>query len=412
MISYEKRGKPAIGLVNKGFINDGLSAASSRGYPGIRMVATTIPCEANDLKVIAEAVDLVIEEIIAGLTRPLTKEEESPKSRELEKPTRIIFKGSLEEVNQFFYRRGWGDGLPLRPPTEEAVAEMLTGTDLAPEYSLGKLIPRLGKITIEKMAINAVMAGALPTYMPVLIAAVKALLNPKASFDIWEVSTGSWAPFWTINGPIRQDIHINSGTGAFSPGDMANAAIGRAIQLIVKNIGGARKGHEDMGIYGNPGKYSMVIAENEEESPWESLHVERGFKKEDSVLSVSFPHCFDTLVPMGSTDESVLKSYENYLGWGMPHMELCIVMLAAHAQTLARKGWSKKDFKAYIMEKRAVTPSPRGIGPLQVIIAGGPGNLLCATRGGAGVAQKIELPANWSKLAAKYKNLVPTYARY
>ena len=156
---------------------------------------------------------------------------------------------------------------------------MMTGTDLPADHVVAKLIPRLGKATIEKIAINAVMAGALPTHMPVLIAAVQTLMDPRSRFDTFEVSTGSWAPFFVVNGPIRNDIHINCSSGALSPGDIANAAIGRAMGLIVKNIGGARKGVEDMGVFGNPGKYSLVLGEYEEESPWEPLHVERGFQK-------------------------------------------------------------------------------------------------------------------------------------
>ena len=107
---------------------------------------------------------------------------------------------------------------------------------------VAKVIPRLGKATVEKIAINAVMAGALPTHMPVLIAAVQALADQKTRFDTFEVSTGSWAPFFAINGPIRHDIHVNFSSGSLSPGNIANSAIGRAVGLIVKNIGGARKG--------------------------------------------------------------------------------------------------------------------------------------------------------------------------
>ena len=169
---------------------------------------------------------------------------------------------------------------------------MLTGTDLPADRLLGKLQSRNGKATIEKIAINAVMAGALPTYLPVIIAGTINLLESEAGFNgytTYGFSTGSWAPFWIINGPIRSQLNINNGSGAFSPGNIANAAIGRAMGLIVKNIGGVRKGIEDMGVMGNPMKYTMVIAENEEESPWEPLHVEMGYKKEDSTICLSFP---------------------------------------------------------------------------------------------------------------------------
>ena len=132
------------------------------------------------------AISGVIDEIVAALTRPLTAEEEVSQSpKESEKPARIIFKGNLEEVNRFFYKRGWTDGLPIIPPTEEAVAEMLTGTDLPPDHLVAKLEPRLGKATVEKIAINAVMAGALPTYMPLLIAGVPEpwLTNRGSGYD-------------------------------------------------------------------------------------------------------------------------------------------------------------------------------------------------------------------------------------
>src|SRR3990172_6493731 len=149
---------------------------------------------------------------------------------------------------------------------------MMTGTDLPADHVVAKVIPRLGKATVDKIAINAVMAGALPTHMPLLITAVQMLADQKTRFDTFEVSTGSWAPFWVVNGPVRKDININCSSGALSPGDIANAAVGRAVGMMVKNIGGARKGVEDMGVLGNPAKWSMVLGENEEKDPWEPLH--------------------------------------------------------------------------------------------------------------------------------------------
>jgi len=223
------------------------------------------------------------DEQLAAVKNVIEAVQEFSKLKEGEKLPRIVFKGSLGEVNRFFYKRGWADGLPIIPPTEEAVKEMLTGTDLPSDHIIGTIIPRSGKATVEKIAINAVMAGALPTYMPLLIAGVQAIMDPRSRYSTWGVSTGSWSPFWIVNGPIRNDLNINSSSGALSPGDIANAAIGRAMGLIIKNIGGVRKGIEDMGVLGNPGKYSMVIAENEEDSPWEPLHVEQGFNKEDLV---------------------------------------------------------------------------------------------------------------------------------
>ena len=296
VVAIEDFGTPAVVLVNRGFLNDAHSAASGKGLPGVRVIPEMVACEATVASNIESGVDAVMDQIMEGLTKPLTLEEKTPK-KQVEQLSRTVFKGTLQEVNRFFYQRGWGDGLPIIPPTEEAVAEMLTGTDLAPDHLVTKIIPRMGKATVEKIAVNAVMAGALPTYMPVLIAAVQALMDPKARFDIFEVSTGSWAPFFAINGPIRNDININCSSGSLSPGNIANAAIGRAMALVVKNVGGARKAVEDMGVIGNPGKYSLVIGENEEESPWEPLHVDRGFNKDESTLTTFLPNTFTQTIP-------------------------------------------------------------------------------------------------------------------
>jgi hypothetical protein len=427
-------------LCNEGFLNDAKSSASNRGMPGIRIIPESIPCECTVREDIEAEVDKHLDEIIAALVKPLTAIEKSPKTIESEKPTRIIFKGSLEEVTLFFYRRGWTDGLPIKPPTEEAVAEMLTGTDLPANHLIGTLGPRFGKATIEKVAINAAMAGALPTYMPLIIAGVNACLDPECWFPGWALSAGGWAPIWIINGPIRNDIHVNSGFGALSPGDIANAAIGRAMGLIIKNIGGIRKGVECMGSLGNPAKYSQVTGENEEESPWEPLHVEYGFNKEDSTITTSAPNSFFQVFPYGTDDKGILRGLLANITPGVrsPY----IMMPPLSAKVLAKNGWTKKTIKEFICEyarvpaynhpsyygpqmvvtaKRMPSPlNPEDTMPIitapdsiRIFVAGGYHNAMgLITGGGWRVTKKIELPANWNKLVQKYKDVVPTYAIY
>jgi hypothetical protein len=448
-VAAEERNKPTVTLVNQGFANDAQSAASGKGMPTLRLMPTAVGCESSVLADAEAGISKVFENIITALTKPLADEERSPKPKEIEKPTRIIFKGDLKEVNRFYYRRGWADGLPVSPPTEEEVAEMLSGTDLAPDHLVANILPRQGKATVEKIAINAVMAGALPTHMPLLIAGVQIVADPTSGFGGWGVSTGSWAPFWVINGPIRKDIHVNSGTGVLSPGDIANAAIGRAMQLIIKNIGGARKGVEDMGTQGNPGKYSMVAAENEEESPWEPLHVEYGYKKEDSTISVFSPNTYIQSWPYGSDDEGILRAIIDNI---LPKGGLCISLTPPHARTLFNQGWKKKDIKTFLAEYARTQPyripsywgssSPAfdGARPglwgkrvpvrdsdsvpilnspeaIQIIVAGGPGAMMGLHMGGSFFSsqkktEKVRLPAKWAQLVEKYKNIVPTYARY
>jgi hypothetical protein len=271
-------------------------------------------------------------------------------------------------------------------------------------------------VTVEKIAINAVMAGALPTAMPLLIAAVEAVLDPHSNFGIFEVSTGSWAPFLIINGPIRQQLHINGSTGALSPGDMANATLGRAMGLIVKNLGGARKAVEDMGVLGNPAKYSMVLAENEESSPWEPQHVSCGFAPDESVVTVSFPNSYVQIVPRGTDDRGILDTVKDRLG---PYWrQLTLLVCPSHAATLAEAGWSRADIVAELAKTRPEVP-PTGIGRLsgpesaRVVVAGGPGAWIGLVTGvGQWVSRPIALRSNWDALVRKYRDYVPNYLRY
>ena len=412
-------------LANNGFVADAQSAASSKGMPGIRIVGESVACESTVKSEIEEGIAAAMKDVIESLTRPLTPEEKSP-TQQTGKTPRVAFKGNIQEVNQFYYRRGWTDGLPIIPPTEEAVAEMLTGTDLPPDHIVAKIIPRKGKATIEKIAINAVMAGALPTHMPVLIATVQALDDPKTRFDTFEVSTGSWAPFLAVNGPIRNEININCSSGALSPGDIANAAIGRAVGLIVKNIGGARKAIEDMGVIGNPGKYSLVIGEHEEESPWEPLSVERGFNKEDSTVTIFFPNTFIQAVPVGTDAKGILDTLSGMVSSTMSSL----ILIPSWARVLSSEGWTKQKVREYLAEKASpggTTGLPGAKSPqrpdldksLMILVAGGSGSFIALLRSaGPGffensfVTKKIELPKDWDKLVAKYKNLMPNYEKY
>ncbi len=441
-IYIEGKGRPAATYVFEHFVNDAMSAASSKGMPVIRVVPETVVSESTVVATIEAAINAVFDNVASALTKPLTPEEKSPKSREPENPPRIIFKGTLQEVNRFFYQRGWTDGLPVIPPTGEAVAEMLTGTDLAPDALIEKLEPRLGKATVEKIAVNAVMAGCLPVHMPFLIAGVR-LLAASPGCGMMAASTGSFSPFWLINGPGAEDANFRSTYGATSPGDIANASFGRAMGLITKNIRGIRKQVEDMGVLGNPGKYSWVAAENEENSPWEPFHVGRGFKKDETALTLMFPHQYQQMMPFGTDDKGILATV---VGSVVPARmgAFAVILTPNNARSLADAGWSKAAVKEYIV-KNTVVPegyykrlglddskpfdrgnvaaaadkdhifvaSPLDPDPVRVFVFGGFGSWMGFLQGGPPpMTGKVELPADWPQLVKKYKNVVPTYARY
>ncbi len=193
---------------------------------------------------------------------------------------------SLEEANEFLLSRRMTDGLPIIPPTPERVERMLKGTRRGLREVVGRVPPLWGPATVEKIAINAVMAGCVPEYMPALIAAVEAVCDEPFNLHGIQTTTNSVGPMLVFNGPIRQQLNINCGAGVLGPGWRANATLGRAIRLIMLNVGGATPGDVDKSTQGWPGKYTCCIGENEEASPWEPLHVERGFRKDDSTVTV------------------------------------------------------------------------------------------------------------------------------
>ncbi|THE65984.1 hypothetical protein D8Y22_04730 [Salinadaptatus halalkaliphilus] len=198
----------------------------------------------------------------------------------------------FEETYQSFYRRGATDGLPVVTPTEERVDRMLEGTDRDRDEELGTLGTREGVLTVEKLATNAVMAGCLPIHMPVLEAGARALIDPKTNALQMSVSTGSWAYLCLLNGPIRESLDINADTGAFGPGFRSNRTIGRALGLTYKNTARIHPGEKEMSTLGNPFKFSLLAGENEERSPWEPYHVERGYDAEESTITMAAPNSF------------------------------------------------------------------------------------------------------------------------
>src|SRR5215467_11235849 len=192
----------------------------------------------------------------------------------------------LADAIESLFERGVTDGLPVVPPTRRLVDRAVAASGRDGGELIALVPPNYGRATVEKIAINAVMAGCRPDYLPVVLAAVEAMCDEK--FDLLGVSgtTDAVAPLVIVNGPIRQALDINAGAGVFGPGWRANATIGRAVRLCWVNIGGARPGVISMSTFGGPGRYTCCIGENEEASPWEPLHVEHGFDPADSTVGV------------------------------------------------------------------------------------------------------------------------------
>ena len=192
----------------------------------------------------------------------------------------------FEAVQSLYLEHGWTDGLPVVPPTPDRVETMLSATDLPPQHVLAELPPTWGAATVEKLAVNAVMAGCLPEYLPVLVAAVEAISDSAFNLYAIQATTHPCAPLVIINGPIRSLLGLNSSSGSYGPGWRANATIGRALRLVLFNVGGGYPGVGDMSTQGAPSKFSYCVAENEEENPWQPLHVDRGFRPDQSTVTV------------------------------------------------------------------------------------------------------------------------------
>jgi hypothetical protein len=258
------------------------------------------------------------------------------------------------DLIEFCYQQGWSDGLPVVPPTEPRVRAMLEAAALAPDQQVGFIADRAVSVTAEKVAINAVMAGCTPAYMPVVVAAVEAISDPRWSYHGPGTSTAGAAVLMVVNGPIARALDINAGDNLFGPGWRANLTIGRAVRLVMRNVCGSLPGLLDRGTVGHPGKLSYVIAENETESPWTPLHVERGLRPEQSavtIMAAESPHQFyNQLSPDAEGVLTTLADNMRISGnvMGQPHY--CVVLAGEHMRTIAGSGWDKPRIRQFLWE--------------------------------------------------------------
>jgi hypothetical protein len=241
------------------------------------------------------------------------------------------------------------------PPTEERVAAMLETAGLEPSAEVGSVEHRAVSITAEKVAVNAVMAGCRPEYLPVVVAAVEGICDPRWSYHGPGTSTAGAGVLMVVNGPIARELDINAGDNLFGPGWRANLTIGRAVRLIMRNVCGSRPGTLDRGTLGHPGKLSYVIAENEAESPWTPLHVERGFRPEQStvtVMAAEGPRQFYN--QLSSTAEGVLTTLADDMrisGNVMGQAYYMLVLAGEHMRTIAAGGFTKADIRRFVWER-------------------------------------------------------------
>ena len=265
--------------------------------------------------------------------------------------SRLEVSASPAALQDYFETQGWTDGLPIVPPTPDLVEAMIDASGLAADESLGIVAPSQVAATVEKVAINAVMAGCKPQYMPVVAAALRAIVKPEFNLAGVQGTTHPSAPLIVVNGPIRERIGINCGSNVFGQGFRANATIGRAIRLVLINIGRGIPGHTDMATFGSPAKFTYCAGENEERNPWAPYHVEHGFDAGDSTVLAHAGEAPHNIQDHGSSSaDDLLKTIDGTMNTiGNNNVGLCgemmLVLGPEHAHILARDGLSKDDVR-------------------------------------------------------------------
>ncbi|HMG44211.1 MAG TPA: hypothetical protein VK611_22955 [Acidimicrobiales bacterium] len=271
--------------------------------------------------------------------------------------TTYTVEGDLDDVYGFVEARGWADGLPVVPPTAERVATMLGS--FSPGGSAGVVPPGYREATNEVLAANAVMAGCAPPMFPVVRAAVEAMLQPRFNLAGVQATTHPVSPFLVVHGPVADRVGVGSGPGALGPGVGASSSIGRALRLILMNVGAARPGSGDQATHGSPAKFAYCMAENVEASPWPEFHTTKGFAPGDdavTVLAGEAPHNVhdhqsSTGVRFANIVADVMRA-QGHVSWIMSRgNDFGVVLGPEHAGMLARDGWSRHDVQMYLYHR-------------------------------------------------------------
>jgi hypothetical protein len=384
MCTLERAGIPTVGYTAAIFDEDAHFSCKVFGVPEACpvVVPQTFTNRTRDelQKLVADSLDAVI----AGLTvdRPVMPELPSFDHVVLHEAAELAYDGAdqfgaWDNMTEDFIRRGWSDGMPLVPPTPERVEALVAATGRPGDELVGKFAPGFGLGTVRKIAANAAMAGCKPEYMPVIMALMDCVLDPSIGLRTWAMSTGPQAPVIMVSGPIAREIGMNSGVCALGPGSISrvNVAIGRALRLIMMNVGHSYPGVSDMDTIGSAMKFSACVAENEARNPWQPYRVEQGFGLEDSTVTVNVPYGQCELFDFQNSDpERLIENFatvtSNACGAPNPGIWLIkkagprdsgypfnglfqnlIMMCPEHAAVFADAGWSVQDIKQALYRK-------------------------------------------------------------
>lgn len=367
MVQVEKAGKPTVSIVSEGFARDAMVSARAFGLPQFRYALVPEVLTGISPERIQDHVTNAFDQIVEVLTTNANGGD-APAIADAQAAEALTIQGedsydAFEAMNRLFIEKEWGDGFPIIPPTRKKVEAMLAGTTRDPHDVVSILPPGMRYATVEKIAINAVMAGCEAIHLPVLMAACEALPGFGTPARALTMSTSPNAPLMMVNGPIVKEIGMNSGRCAMGPGAPSrhNVVLGRAFRLILMNVGNAYPGRMDMDTIGSSRKFSLCFAENEDESPWNPYHVDQGYDEDQSAVTL-----FDTLGEEDVDDltnwepERVLDSFAvtcsnhaaryviNYFDIEKATDRLLLAMCPEHANICGNAGWTKHSVREYV----------------------------------------------------------------
>jgi len=336
---------PSVVVGTDAFLSLAKATSSKHGLP--HMALALVPHPLGGIPV--DAARAKAEAIVDGVLRNLTTDPAPPTMTGASGPTLVDAPDDLDAFQVWAMEQEWSDGLPVLPPTEARVVKILGGADA--DALVATLMPLDGRATLHAIAVNSALAGAGPEHLPVIVAAVRAVAKPAFNLNAIQCTTHPCTPLVIVNGPLAAHLGVVGGPNALGNGHRANAVIGRAVRLVLQNVGGARPGREDRATLGHAGKFTYCLAENEAQSPWEPLHVERGFARDESTVTVcgsEAPHnvndhgstAGETLMAALAGTAATTGSNNIYLA-GDP----LVILGPEHAQTIASSGWSKQEFK-------------------------------------------------------------------
>jgi hypothetical protein len=353
-VEIERRGIPTVTVFSTAFAKAARIQAAGRGMPDLRLVKIPHPMHTAPRAVVTERADAVIDALADRLTvaAPRARLETLAQDDALAEPDL--------DAQELFFARGWTDGLPVTLPSLEKINAMVAASGRDPADAIGPIPPRWRMAAIEKIAVNAVMAGCRPEYFPVVLAAIEALLDDDCQLYGIQTATNTTAPLIIVNGPLADELELNANSNVFGQGCRANATVGRAVQLVFRNIGGDIAGETDMATHGQAGKFTSCIAEAEHASPWTPFHVDAGFAATDSTVTVigaSAPH---NIFTYGC--ETGAEILDQFIGamTALGHNNIIfptgplLVISPEHAATLAQHGIGKPEIRRAVFERARI----------------------------------------------------------